>query len=266
MPKSRANGFALTKWYMDCVDPTGRAVIAYWASLSWHKVALTWHNIAVYEPGHPPHERTSLVPVPAPEYRDGAVTWRTRALDASVESRTRYAKACARLLDEPYGVIDWCCDAPASVTRVEVAGHAPIHGTGYAEHLVLTALPWRLPIDELRWGRWISSDADRSVVWTDFRGPSPRTWVFVDGVERPGATVGDREVVAGGAALALNGTRTLHARALRDVVRSIPVLLELFPESLLALSEHKSLSTGTYHEGDMTPLSGSAIHEVVRFR
>jgi hypothetical protein len=266
MPESRAEGFALTKWYMDCVDPTGRAVIAYWASLAWRNVALTWHNVAVYEPGSPPDERTSLVPVFSPRFHDGVITWRSDALDTSLEGTARCPSVAARLLDEPYGTIDWTCDAPAALTSVEVAGHAPVLGTGYAEHLVLTALPWRLPIEELRWGRWISSDAARSVVWTSFRGPSSRTWVFVDGVEQPDATVGDAEVAAGDLVLALGNRRTLHARALRDVLQSIPVLLKLFPTSLLALSERKFCGAGTLRGGAAEPLAGSTVHEVVRFR
>jgi hypothetical protein len=266
MIQSHAEGFALTKWYIDCVDSTGRAGIAYWASLSWRTVALTWHSVSVYEPGGAPLERTSLVPVRAPEHRDGVITWRTRALDSELECTTRSSPIAVRLLDQPCGTIDWRCEAPASRNRLEVAGHAPLLGCGYAEQLVLTALPWRLPIDELRWGRWISADAEHSVIWIDWRGEMPRTWLFVDGVERHGATVSDADVVAGDSVLTLNGRRTLHARALGDVIGSIPALGKLLPAPLFALSETKWCSNGTFRDRDVRPLGGWAIHEVARFR
>ena len=57
-----------------------------------------------------------------------------------------------------------------------------LRGLGYAEHLSMTIPPWRLPIDTLRWGRFLSPE--RSVVWIDWQKEGDgRTWIFVDGTE-----------------------------------------------------------------------------------
>ena len=64
-------------------------------------------------------------------------------------------------------------EAPAAEVSVSLRGFAPLRGTGYAERILITIPPWRLPIRELRWGRWIGEAASRSVVWIDWRGESP---------------------------------------------------------------------------------------------
>jgi hypothetical protein len=51
-PSPRApERFALEKWYMDAVDSDGSAAIAYWASLTWMGVDVTWHNVCHYGRG-----------------------------------------------------------------------------------------------------------------------------------------------------------------------------------------------------------------------
>src|SRR3972149_3718078 len=52
--------FELVKWYLDAVEPDGSATIAYWASLGWLGIGVTWHNATRYPLGHPPREQTSL--------------------------------------------------------------------------------------------------------------------------------------------------------------------------------------------------------------
>ena len=151
--------FALTKWYVDCVDSAGRTAIAYWASFAWHAIAFTWHDVAVYEADRPRFERMSLAPVAAPEHLNGEIVWRAPALGCTIRAETRQPPTNVRLLDSTDGAVEWRCEAPVAETTIEVMGHAPIHGPGYAERLTLTVLPWRLPIDVLRWGRWLSTGA-----------------------------------------------------------------------------------------------------------
>jgi hypothetical protein len=261
-----AGTFSFTKWYLDCVDADGRSVILYWAALAWRGLALTWHSVLLHEPGRQAVQRTSLVRVAAPRRRPGAIAWRAPALGCMVSASPRQESFAIRLLDGGRGAVDWHCEAPAAETSVEVAGHAPIRGPGYAERLVLTLAPWRLPIDELRWGRWIAADASRSVVWIDWRGARPATWIFVDGVPQPPAEVTEEGVCAGDASLELEARQPLPARSLRDLIGSIAPLRAMVPASLLALREIKWRSAGTLLAAGKPPLSGWAVHELVSFR
>ena len=258
--------FTLTKWYFDCVAPDGRAVIGYWASLAWRSLAFTWQNVVLYESGQPPVRRSSLVPAPPPEVGSDTITWRAPALACVMRVESRQRPIEERLLDGDAGVVEWRAEAPAAIVSVELRGFAPVQGPGYAERIFMTAPPWRLPIRELRWGRWLDAAASRSVVWIDWRGESPRTWVFVDGIMAPTATVTDELVCAGAVNVVLGERRTLDARALAEIAAAIPPLQAVVPKSFLALRQTKWCSAGTLLEGNATAIAGRAIHEVVVFR
>jgi hypothetical protein len=142
---------------------------------------------------------------------------------------------------------------------------AALSGLGYAERLTLSLPPWRLPIDELRWGRWIAADGGRSLVWIDWRGAQPLTAVFVDGVRQEAATVDDDRVAGADVILVLTDQRTLHRRALRDVIGAVGPLTRVFPASWLDVEDCKWMSLGTLHVAGARLETGWAIHEHVRF-
>lgn len=262
------NRFTFDKWYMDCVESDGRTAIAYRATMAWGPLAFSWQSVAVYDLLMPPQVRTSLAIVDAPVHQDRMIRWNAPDLGCAIEAETRQDPAAIRLLENADGVIDWRCEAPAATMCMRVQGHEPIRGCGYAERLILTMLPWRLPIDELRWGRWIAADASHSMVWIDWRGELPNTWVFVDGVRQHGATavVRDDAVSAGDCVLALSTPRLLETRSLDEIVKPAGALKNLLPASLLALRETKWCSSGTWRSHGAEPLSGWAIHEKVSFR
>ncbi len=257
--------FALTKWYFDCIAADGRVVIGYWASLAWRGLALTWQNVTLYEAGRPPVSRSSLVSASPPEVASDTTTWYAPALAsvATVESRQRPIEE--RLLDCDAGIVEWRAEAPAAAVTFKLDGCAPVQGPGYAERIVISIPPWRLPIRELRWGRWIDSAANHSVVWIDWRGDSPRTWVFVDGNKARVAVVTDECISADGVKVVLSERRTLHARAFAEIAAAIPPLHAVVPKSLLALRETKWCSAGTLLEKNTTAQTGCAIHEVAVF-
>lgn len=246
--------FQLTKWYFDCVDEEARAVIGYWASLSWRGVALTWQNVTLFEPGRAPVSRSSLAPATPPS----ATSWRSEALGCAMDFEPALPPIEERLLADGRGVVEWRVEAPAARVSASMNGFAPLRGTGYAERILITIPPWRLPIRELRWGRWIDDGASRSVVWIDWRGKAPRTWVFVDGAAASPAEVTDEKVRAGNVEVSLGERRTLEERSLDEIVSAIPGLRAVTPRSFLGLRQSRWCSHG--------PGAGHAIHEVVVFR
>jgi hypothetical protein len=265
MPGSRPP-FTLTKWYIDCVAADGRAVIAYWASLAWRKVALTWQNVTLYEAGRPPVSRSSLLPGPPPEVACDRITCRMPALECAVDIQSQQHPIEERLFESDEGAVQWRAEAPAAAVRMELSGFAPVLGPGYAERILFSIPPWRLPIRELRWGRWLDPAASRSVVWIDWRGACPRTWVFVDGIKATTAVVTGESISAAGVKVLLGEGRKLHERAFADVAATIPPLRAVVPKSLLALREAKWCSTGILLDGNAAAQAGTAIHEVAVLR
>ena len=246
--------FTLTKWYFDCVDAESRVVIGYWASLSWRGIALTWQNVTLFEPGKAPVSRSSLASASPPS----ATSWHAEALGCVMDFEPTQPPIEERLLADGSGVVEWRVEAPAARVSASLQGFAPLRGTGYAERILITIPPWRLPIRELRWGRWIGQDASRSVVWIDWRGKAPRTWVFVDGAAVSSAEVTDENVRAGALDLSLDKRFTLEERSLEEIVSAIPGLRAVIPRSFLGLRQSRWCSHGS--------CAGHAIHEVVVFR
>ena len=229
-------------------------------------MALTWQNVTLFEPGKAPVSRSSLAPASPPGRADGAISWRAEALGCGMDFEPRQPPIAERLLEGDPGVVEWRVEAPAAEVSVSLRGFAPLRGTGYAERILITIPPWRLPIRELRWGRWIGEAASRSVVWIDWRGESPRTWVFVDGAAAPMSEVTDESVHAGALEVALGERRTLQEGSLDEIVSTIPGLRAVVPRSFLGLRQSRWCSDGLLREGTAAPLAGSAIHEVVVFR
>jgi hypothetical protein len=253
----------LTKWYVDCVTTDNRVAIAYWVSVQWRSIALRWASVSVHEPGCEPRHRTTLRPGPAPEMRDGVLALRTPVCRAGLTATQ--PEIDTPLYDSACGCVAWRCAAPAAVVSMRPTGATPLHGVGYAERLTLTIPPWQLPISELRWGRWSDLGARHSVIWIDWRGAAPRTWVFVNGEQARTATVTDSGVCADGLSLALSSPRVLLDRDLGEVLRAIPPLRGVRPASLHGYHESKWTSAGVLTTPTAPPLSGESIHEIVRF-
>jgi hypothetical protein len=169
------------------------------------------------------------------------------------------------LYDSADGAIAWQCVAPAARASMRPAGVATLDGVGYAECLTMTIPPWRLPISELRWGRWSDADAKHAVIWIDWRGADPRRWVFVDGHRAQTATVSDSSVCAGDVSLSLSSPRVLVDRDLGDVLRFIRPLRGIVPAALDAYHETKWTSCGTLTAPGRPALTGQTVHERVTF-
>ena len=183
--------FSLTKWYLDCVDADGRVAIAYWTEVAWRRLAICWHSLAVYNPGSAPLERSSAKAAPAPTSVDGTITWNADQLCCRLTCHSRVPILTRRLLNDRVGAVDWRCESARVDMVIACDGREILRGQGYAECLNMTLLPWQLPIDTLRWGRWLSSSSDRSLVWIDWCGPHPLTAIVLDGAWQQTGVVGD---------------------------------------------------------------------------
>jgi hypothetical protein len=256
--------FSLSKWYMDCVADDGTAFVGYHARLRWRRLTIHYASILEHRDGAT-RSATSLRRGAAPTVGDGSVGWSCDRL--GVEARwTGTAPAVRRtLLRSERGAIEWHCVHPHARAEVSIRGER-MSGLGYVEHLSMTLPPWRVPIDELRWGRFLSDEG--SLVWIDWRGPSPLTLVFRDGVSVGGATVADTHVAleGGAATLAFDDRHVLREGALvTTALAEVPGVRSLFPVRSLQTFERKWRSRGELTGRPGAREIGWAIHEVVRF-
>ena len=259
-------GFSLTKWYLDCVDDEGRTAIAYWSSLAWRGLSITWHSLEIHEDGHEPLLRTSLEQTAAPQVGTD-IEWQAPALGAAVTCRPVAPPFAEVLLEPADRGVSWRCESAVGDAVIACADRLPVSGRGYAERLTLTMPPWEVPIKELRWGRWMSAVSPRSVVWIDWRGPHPLTRVWLDGRPTVTADISETGVSFGGARLGFDRSTVLHTRSLGDTLGRLKgVLAPLMPSSWMALEDTKWRSEGSLQEepGRATE-RGWVVHEKVLF-
>jgi len=256
----KAGSFALTKWYIDCLDREGRLTILYWASLEWRRFRLTWHSVSICAPGEPVKTRSSVVACAPPVSSASSVTWNSARLKCEVEL-TRGVSGIAE--QELAPGVSWTCVAPAARATIRL-DDTVVRGTGYAEVIRLTTPPWKVGIRELRWGRWISDDATRSVVWIAWAGDADKRWAFLDGKAATSAALEERSISAGDATLALDAPTVLVDRGLAKTIGKVPGLRAAVPRWLSGGHEQRRTRAGILREGRAV-FRGSAVDEVVSF-
>ena len=256
--------FQFTKWYLDGVSTAGQVLVAYWTELRWRGLHLTWHSVAHTDPSGSLQEQTSLVPVAPPALGHRMLTWAAPALGLSLEYQSLAPSYSLLLHATTDGSVLWYCEVPVARVTGTRRGRPPMELTGYAERMEFSLPPWRLPIRELRWGRWIADSGQRGLVWNDWRSEDrPRTWVVLDGNELQDGRVFDDGVAARDFSLKLVEPRELRSRVLSELVDRVPGLSHLLPETIMALRETRWMARGELRQRGGHSVWGTAIFEHV---
>lgn len=256
-------GFSFTKWYLDGITPAGDTWIGYWTRLAWRGLAVAWHSVARSRSTPALHESSSLAAVDPPVWRAGHLVWQAPALGVTLEYQPTARSFARTLFRGPGGSVEWHCEVPAAHATCHLTTLPPLEGVGYAERIHFTIPPWRLPLRELRWGRWIAEDAAASLIWIDWLGQEPRTWVVLNGTDLPASRVSDDAVVGRGAELVMADRHLIRTRALADLVHGIPALTPLLPKKFLHLRETRWQGRGELRRAGHAPLRGLTLSEHV---
>ena len=254
----------MEKYYVDFVRPDGSGCIGYAARLGGVAATLAatleW-PVDPAQPGTPKRTLRGRLPVAVP----AGLTWTCAGLDIAGEWRTAEPAHAERVLwSDARGAVRWQVLAP----RARVAGRLhgrPFSGWGYAEKLTLGVAPWHLPIDALRWGRFVAPT--HSVVWIEWAQAAPRRWVWLNGRACASPVIAPDGVRWPGGHLAFGRPHTLRiGRLATTVFARWPGLQRLLPPRLLAFDESKWCVSGILTLADEPAASGRVIHEQVRFR
>ena len=242
--------FNLSKWYFDCVSPSGDPAILYTGSLQYGPLRLHYSSLLDHA-----GTRHSLRRHRQPLDDGRSITWRSPALKIDA-GWTRATTAALRETILPG--IAWHCLIPCGPARI-----GRIEGLGYAEHLTMTVPPWTLPIRTLRWGRFTSPS--HSLVWIDWRGAINRQFVFLNGANTPATALNDDAIhFANRATLEMDRALPLRDGPLGSTVLShIPRLRNTLPLRLLRIHESKWRSRAILRVPGSHAVEGWAIHERV---
>lgn len=164
------------------------------------------------------------------------------------------------------GPIEWRLDEIGFEVSVK-AGDAAIVGKGYSETVRLSSPPWRLGIDEIRWGRFVGNR--HWAVWNVVKGATPFSLLAIDNqidrdpvvepdqlqgsagqvfLGRVQSTIQDGDVLATEAPLisavarVLAGSRFIVLQ--RKVVRHVRIVTRQGAEGGLAIDESVRIKAG----------------------
>lgn len=258
------SGFHLAKWYVDCIAEEGRTVIGYSARLTWRSVTMNYSSLLRCGPARPPETSSSLFSSDVPVIRNETALWNCKELELHGQWKQRSVSVERTLLQNEDGYIRWSCLMPGAEASVTVADET-VSGFGYVEFLEMTLPPWKLPIDELRWGRFVTQKD--SVVWIDWKGPHPLRTVFHNGSSIDCTVVNDSMIFSGNEQFSLTLDRGSIIRSgalINTALKKVPMLDRIMPKNILLTDECKWLSKGILNSrGDSS--NGYSIHEAVRF-
>ena len=249
--------FQLSKWYLDCVTDSGNASIAYVGDLHWGPVHLHYSSL-LRSDGNSVTQRNSLREPDMPVVIGNLVSWNSRQFDFFGQWQSNSAEAREIVFENEIGSVEWHCLMPRADARV---GNES--GLGYAEHLTMTIAPWKIPIRDLRWGRFCS--ASDWVVWIDWQGEFSRRILYVNGKAASAPAIEDGQIAfEDGSRLTMDRSLKLREGPLgTTALASIPGVNKSFPARLLQVNECKWRSRAQLERPGRPPVEGWAIHEIV---
>jgi hypothetical protein len=259
---AKISSFFLTKWYLDCLKPDGDGAIVYVAELRWKTLRMRYASTLTMA-GGTVEVKASIRSCTLPEAEAGKIVLQLPHLgvegvwEGLATPMEQEVFACEK------GAIHWNCLQPASRVAMTLGGRKAA-GLGYAEVLRITLPPWKLPLDELHWGHFVS-ECD-SVVWIDWRGPFRYRVLLHNGKQLEVVSITEQEVRSPDICLSLDrGLVLRHGELGKTVFPSIRKLVQYVPVSMLHVAECKWRSRAVLRQADRAT-SGWAIHEVVRWQ
>jgi len=253
--------FSLIKWYMDCVTDDGDAAIVYCADLRWGGMQASYSSaLSVRDGASESHSSMGRFNLSSSAERIAVEVPRlgvTGSWDAAAEPFQK------PVFENASGSVVWNCLQPLSSANLRV-GERELTGLGYAECLTVTLPPWRLPMRQLRWGRFVS--AQDSLAWVDWQGPYSIRFAVYNGRECETLTATDSAIEIHDATLKMEESFSLRAGRLGStILPEVPALRKLLPHSLFNIEEQKWRSRGVLNARDRSS-RGWVIHEVVHWK
>lgn len=263
------SGFHLNKWFLDFIGNNGETMIFYAAKLTFKRIAVHYASWIHYNPESGVTTRSHFQNVKLPEKKDEMITWKDELFKVSGSWQSKTTPLFARIFEGEHGHLDWNCFQPASKVQLKLHDKI-IEGNGYAEQLILTTLPWHIPMDELRWGRFHAPE--ETVVWIELRKTNKQQWLWLNGEKLLNCSIEDDCIESQEKDFVLKLDRGVVIESEKKIfqvvekrLRFIPGFKQLMPVSFLMAQNYKWLSKGDFQRKGKGVVLGTAIHEWVNF-
>lgn len=254
--------FYLSKWYFDLISKEGKVFIGYSANLQWKSFTFSYSSFLIHSNGKT-KSKVTWRNQPSPYIENNSIVWRSPNLNVETNWIAANNSVCKNLLSSDIGYINWDCICPKCEGIVKIENEN-IFGLGYVEHLEMTIMPWHLPFNELRWGRFISDN--NYLVWIDWRGERNDKWIFSNNGQLNNCNITDEVVSSPDLTLQLTKVATLREGSLLSTAfNRTPKYFSIFPKHIFKSYECKWLSKGILTDNNCVE-EGWSIHEVVRWK
>jgi hypothetical protein len=251
---------------MDCIDSTGNVFIGYSAGLNWKQIHLDYSSILYNDPNGTVKEKTSIKKSPPPTCDKNKFTWATSRLNVKGNWQSIDPPLKKEIFDSETGLLDWQCFQPKAKSQVWLPSGSTLEGLGYTERVTMTIKPWELPIDELRWGRFLSEED--TIVWIYYKGSENMNLLYYQGNPVADSEITDTYINLKNGDYRLNFSDTIVLRdgyLISTVLSNIPGVRSLFPKAILNIHECKWRSKGVLLKPNNQVSIGWVIHEVVKW-
>ena len=263
------SGFNLHKWYLDFVSHNGEAMIFYAARMTYLNISVYYSSWLHYHPANGPKVRSHFRNVKLPLRDENTIFWHDDVFNVSGKWQSRATPLLARIFEDDHGYLDWNCFQPVSKVQLRIDDQI-IDGRGYGEELVLTTLPWHIPMDELRWGRFHAPG--EIMVWIELREKNKQQWLWLNGTKYSNCQITDDfiESAKNDFILKLDHEGVIESqktifKVVEKILRFIPGFKQLMPAKFLMARNNKWISTGEFQRKGRAVAQGMAIHECVNF-
>ena len=135
----------------------------------------------------------------------------------------------------------------------------------------MTVPPWNIPMDQLRWGRFVSDEDN--LVWIEIKENKKWQWIWLNGEKTDNCIIDDNRIFIPEREMVLNLDRGVILESEKKIfsiveklIRLIPGFNKVVPLQFLMADECKWLSKGALRTKANTVTNGIAIHELVQFK
>jgi len=261
--------FHLSKWFLDFVGESGEVMIFYSAKLIWRGLSVSYTSWLDYQAATGVQFKSGFRNVQVPQTNDEVITWNDPKFGVSGTWKSLATMIQTKLVDTEEGYLDWKCYQPASKVQLRI-NERVLEGRGYAEQLILTLPPWKIPMDELRWGRYGSDE--NNMVWIELREKEKKQWLWLNGekienciIEDDCISMPDKELV-----LTLDRGVLLESEkkifsVVEKLIHYLPGFNKIMPLKFIMADEFKWFSKGQLQKNNKTLSEGTTIHELLNF-
>jgi hypothetical protein len=255
-------GFKIEKCYFDCIDNQGNCFIIYWARIELSFLRLVYSAVIFNDSDGFTTENSTFKKVSKPlisrtisysnEFLNTELTF--EGTDSPIQL-SLYKKNSANELI-------WECHHPKAVAEIIYNGNV-YKGLGYAETLFSTINPLRLPIDELRWGRFLSDSY--TIIWINWKGTYPLTRLYLNGILYEDALFEIDNIVFGEGAyiLRFSEIRSVRSGNLAALFSKMIYLRVLISRRILNTMERKYKAKSMLYLNSEFLSDGWSLYEVV---